>query len=255
METYDAFAARLAWSDGSGDVSTSASPNQPLDENLLATLPETYDAYTSLHRSGLWFDVNPKWHPEFRCFYLRCEPNRDAGGHASYDDDEHDEGEHTGGKPPPSALPRTRTVFVPIASSREGLSHDLLRKLAGLGEQWQKETKSASASEEATQVPVKGTDQTHISVGGTDQEASFRGDPPAKIGTSLAIVDTDGTTVVVRIANGLLEPEDCEKKTQGIFDDDDEKVTLNAQSNAVPSANFSDDDELELDAGDIGVVG
>ena len=232
METYDAFVARLGGGTGGvtgipREVATSGAPSTPL-----ATVAETYDAYSSLHRSGLWFDLNPKWHSELNCYYLRCEPNRTGNGHVD-----------AASESPKEEPPRTRTVFVPVASSRQGLSHRVLRKLVSLGGEWRSETIRSEGSQRVD--GTRATDQ--IDGEGTGENLVFTGDPLCAITTSLAIVDSDGTTVVVRIAHGLIEPEDCEKKTDGELDDEDAdgKPT---QAN-VP-AHFSDD-EQELDAGDI----
>ena len=99
MLTYDQFTARIAVHGGSVASTSSAStsgkifeqpaeldpwlvkapdladwdPDQPL---LLANLWETYDVYVNLARTGLWFDINPFWHPKLACYYLRCEPEK-----------------------------------------------------------------------------------------------------------------------------------------------------------------------------------
>lgn len=325
MQTYDAFAARVsARGDGGGDTraigprgdrSSNPRPSTSRDAALLATLPECYDAYVALHRGGLWFDINPFWHPELRCYYFRCEPNRTrAGSNANAArvarDPTNPIGEPSGDtgvggveasvatRKPQS---RRRAVVVPVAVSRGTMSHRELRRVARLGDQWARETEqnehervherdereergggtseppSPSVLRECRE-PADGEtdDRSNVAREPTPDESAlrfegFRGDDPPAITTSLCVVDTDGVAVVLRVARGLVEPEevDLPPKEEGDADnapmafangafaeDAGERVPTSA-SGAIAdrgASGFSDDeDDLdERDAGDVG---
>ena len=149
MQTYDAFAARVtARGDGVGNDRPIASSddrrsNPPSSTShfnaRLATLPECYDAYVSLHRSGLWFDVNPFYHPELSCYYLRCEPakvgSRDATKTTDDDVTENSDDKRT------TKERRSRAVIVPVATRVARVSHATLRNLSRLGDAWRREGK------------------------------------------------------------------------------------------------------------------
>jgi hypothetical protein len=331
MQTYDAFAARVsARGDGGGDTraigprgdrSSNPRPSTSRDAALLATLPECYDAYVALHRGGLWFDINPFWHPELRCYYFRCEPNRTrAGSNANAArvarDPTNPIGEPSGDtgvggveasvatRKPQS---RRRAVVVPVAVSRGTMSHRELRRVARLGDQWARETEhereherdkergerdergrvtsepdEPSVRDPCQNEPVDGTTEDRSNVARenepTDESTlrslrfdDFRGDDPPAITTSLCVVDTDGVAVVLRVARGLVEPEevDLPPKEEGDADnapmafangafaeDAGERVPTSA-SGAIAdrgASGFSDDeDDLdERDAGDVG---
>ena len=313
MQTYDAFAARVsARGDGggdaraigpSGDRSSNPRPSTSRDAALLATLPECYDAYVALHRGGLWFDINPFWHPELRCYYFRCEPNRTTiSTHAARDPpaigDASGDAENVATRKPQS---RRRAVIVPVAASRGSVSHRELRRVARLGDQWARETEqnehervherderdergdgtseapSPSVLRECRE-PADGEtdDRSNVAREPTPDESAlrfdgFRGDDPPAITTSLCVVDTDGVAVVLRVARGLVEPEevDLPPKEEGDADnapmafangafaeDAGERVPTSA-SGAIAdrgASGFSDDeDDLdERDAGDVG---
>jgi hypothetical protein len=225
MQTYDAFAARVVSARGAGipedDAPIEGANGSDLepstsDSNVFATLAETYDAYVSLHRSGLWADVDPSWHPTLRCFYLRCEPEstprRLGERRRGADPEERGRAEET-----QAAIPRTRTVVVPVASSRGGLSHFQLRALAGLGEAWRLElgTSSNETDETTDQNQTRADEnQSRAEQNQTRPEEAvygFVGDPAPAVATSLCVVDSDGTAVVVRIAAGLIEPDHGEE--------------------------------------------
>ena len=321
MQTYDAFAARVsARGDGggdtraigpSGDRSSNPRPSTSRDAALLATLPECYDAYVALHRGGLWFDINPFWHPELRCYYFRCEPNRtnatrvarDPGG--AIGDANGDLGvggaEASVAEASAPQKSRRRAVIVPVAASRVSVSHRELRRVARLGDQWARETEqnehervherderdergggtseapSPSVLRECRE-PADGEtdDRSNVAREPTPDESAlrfdgFRGDDPPAITTSLCVVDTDGVAVVLRVARGLVEPEevDLPPKEEGDADnapmafangafaeDAGERVPTSA-SGAIAdrgASGFSDDeDDLdERDAGDVG---
>ena len=296
MQTYDAFAARVsdlgdACGDGRTDVSSddrgpTPQPSTSRDDARLATLPECYDAYVSLHRGGLWFDINPFWHPELRCYYLRCEPNRatedsDARG----EDATRARGATRAPASEAAARRGARAVIVPVAKSRGRVSHATLREVSRLGEAWRRETErigrrapsaGADASAGSERTPsIDGTDGTDDDGFRTVREAEdvsrsrtrdatrdgFAGDPPPAFATSLCVVDTDGVAVVLRVARGLVEPEECDAAakdddaTTGFADDDaafDEAPRVESgRRGASSGATFAaSDDEDDLDERD-----
>jgi hypothetical protein len=170
MLSYDEFTARVASRGGGGGggvplhhhhppphaarsaaASTSCIPPTPPPPPLplLATLAETYDVYANLARSGLWFDINPSWHPTVGCYYLRCEPDKspkskhpkggrgkpppprgnsgsNGGGVAEMEEEEEEEKREA----------RSRTVAVLIAASRAALTTPRLATLTALGDEW-----------------------------------------------------------------------------------------------------------------------
>ena len=174
MQTYDAFAARVSGPPSDAPAGPSAAPSASPPPPPLATPAEAYDVYVNLARTGLWFDVNPRWHARLGVYYLRCEPNAAAAGRPPNDDAptrrEPDErppptvepASDTGAPPPPPPddarrhpppLPvprpppaRTRQVTVPVASSRAALDPKRLRDLAALGEEWLSETRDVAAA-------------------------------------------------------------------------------------------------------------
>ena len=314
MQTYDAFAARVsARGDGggdtraigpSGDRSSNPRPSTSRDAALLATLPECYDAYVALHRGGLWFDINPFWHPELRCYYFRCEPNRtnatqvardtsgaigDASGDLSVGGAE---AEYVA----EAKKSRRRAVIVPVATSRGSVSHRELRRVARLGDQWARETNEQNeherdergrvVSEAPSPSGCRGCreprldgeteDRSDVAREPTDESKAlrfegFRGDDPPAITTSLCVVDTDGVAVVLRVARGLVEPEEVDLPPKeegdaadaptafanGAFAEDAGERDPTSASGAIAdrgASGFSDDeDDLdERDAGDVG---
>ena len=306
MQTYDAFAARVsARGDGggdaraigpSGDRSSNPRPSTSRDAALLATLPECYDAYVALHRGGLWFDINPFWHPELRCYYFRCEPNRTTiSTHAARDPpaigDASGDAENVATRKPQS---RRRAVIVPVAVSRGSVSHRELRRVARLGDEWARETEqneherderdergeSGRVTSDAPSVrgcrePADGEtdDRSNVAREPTDKSTlrfdGFRGDDPPAITTSLCVVDTDGVAVVLRVARGLVEPEEVDLPPKeegdadgafadGAYAEDAGERDPTSASGAIAdrgASGFSDDeDDLdERDAGDVGV--
>jgi hypothetical protein len=260
MQTYDAFAARVtARGDGVGtdrpiassDDRRSNPPSSTSHFNArLATLPECYDAYVSLHRSGLWFDVNPFYHPELRCYYLRCEPAkvlRDATKTTDDDVTENIDDKRT------TKERRSRAVIVPVATRVARVSHATLRNLSRLGDAWRREGKEEDLPE-----PNEKEKED------AEAEASFlfRGDAVPKIGVSLCLVDGDGTAVVLNVNEGLVEPEDVDPPAEDLIDlladdatDGDETRLGNGSLNRQGVVGFSDDETEDLDERDAGEVG
>ena len=263
MLTYDQFTARIAVRGGTLP-STSASalhgksfdqpeeldpwhikdpdpadwdPSRPL---LLANLWETYDVYVNLARTGLWFDLNPFWHPTASCYYLRCEPEK---------------------KPTPRRRgatltprePKRRTVTIPVAADIATVSAGRMRELCALGEEWRVDLEGAEGADTA----VRG-DGASTSIDGDDEgkatrqqrdKAGERGgvkdedDAPSgrwrgsddldPVPVSLAMIDSDGTMVVIQLQHGLVEPEVDEEEERAAaaanaeaLDDDDEAGAL-----------------------------
>jgi hypothetical protein len=259
MQTYDAFAARVtARGDGVGtdrpiassDDARSNPPSSTSHFNArLATLPECYDAYTSLHRSGLWFDVNPFYHPELSCYYLRCEPakvgSRDATKTTDDDVTENIDDKRT------TKERRSRAVIVPVATRVARVSHATLRNLSRLGDAWRRERDEEDLPNEKEKEDA-------------EAEASllFRGDAVPKIGVSLCVVDGDGTAVVLNVNEGLVEPEDVDPPAEDLIDlladdatDGDETRSGNGSLNRQGVVGFSDDETEDLDERDAGEVG
>lgn len=259
MQTYDAFAARVtARGDGVGtdrpiassDDRRSNPPSSTSHFNArLATLPECYDAYVSLHRSGLWFDVNPFYHPELRCYYLRCEPAkvlRDATKTTDDDVTENIDDKRT------TKERRSRAVIVPVATRVARVSHATLRNLSRLGDAWRREGKEEDLPE-----PNEKEKED------AEAEASFlfRGDAVPKIGVSLCLVDGDGTAVVLNVNEGLVEPEDVDPPAEDLIDlladdaTDGDGGLGNGSLNRQGVVGFSDDETEDLDERDAGEVG
>ena len=257
MQTYDAFAARVTargdgvWNDrpiASSDDRRSNPPSSTSHFNArLATLPECYDAYVSLHRSGLWFDVNPFWHNELRCYYLRCEPAlvlRDATKTTDDDVTENIDDKRT------TKERRSRAVIVPVATRVARVSHATLRNLSRLGDAWRREGDEEDLPNEKEKEDA-------------EAEASllFRGDSVSKIGVSLCVVDGDGTAVVLNVNEGLVEPEDVDPPAEDLIDlladdaTDGDGGSGNGSLNRQGVVGFSDDDEEDLDERDAGEVG
>jgi hypothetical protein len=259
MQTYDAFAARVtARGDGVGtdrpiassDDRRSNPPSSTSHFNArLATLPECYDAYTSLHRSGLWFDVNPFYHPELRCYYLRCEPakvgSRDATKTTDDDVTENIDDKRT------TKERRGRAVIVPVATRVARVSHLTLKNLSRLGDAWRRERDEEDLPKEKEKEDA-------------EAEASllFRGDAVPKIGVSLCVVDGDGTAVVLNVNEGLVEPEDVDPPAEDaeinlLADDatDGDETRLGNGSLNRQTVGFSDDETEDLDERDAGEVG
>ena len=259
MQTYDAFAARVtARGDGVGtdrpiassDDRHSNPPSSTSHFNArLATLPECYDAYVSLHRSGLWFDVNPFYHPELSCYYLRCEPakvgSRDATKTTDDDVTENIDDKRT------TKERRSRAVIVPVATRVARVSHATLRNLSRLGDAWRREGNEEDLPNEKEKEDA-------------EAEASllFRGDAVPKIGVSLCVVDGDGTAVVLNVNEGLVEPEDVDPPAEDLIDlladdatDGDETRSGNGSLNRQGVVGFSDDETEDLDERDAGEVG
>lgn len=256
MQTYDAFAARVtARGDGVGNDRPIASSddrrsNPPSSTShfnaRLATLPECYDAYVSLHRSGLWFDVNPFYHPELSCYYLRCEPakvgSRDATKTTDDDVTENSDDERT------TKERRSRAVIVPVATRVARVSHATLRNLSRLGDAWRREGEEEDLPNEKEKEDAS-------------DSLLFRGDAVPKIGVSLCLVDGDGTAVVLNVNEGLVEPEDVDPPAEDLIDlladdatDGDETRLGNGSLNR-QTVGFSDDETEDLDERDAGEVG
>ena len=256
MQTYDAFAARVtARGDGVGtdrpiassDDRRSNPPSSTSHFNArLATLPECYDAYVSLHRSGLWFDVNPFYHPELSCYYLRCEPakvgSRDATKTTDDDVTENSDDERT------TKERRSRAVIVPVATRVARVSHATLRNLSRLGDAWRREGEEEDLPNEKEKEDAS-------------DSLLFRGDAVPKIGVSLCVVDGDGTAVVLNVNEGLVEPEDVDPPAEDLIDlladdatDGDETRLGNGSLNR-QTVGFSDDETEDLDERDAGEVG
>jgi hypothetical protein len=257
MQTYDAFAARVtARGDGVGtdrpiassDDRRSNPPSSTSHFNArLATLPECYDAYVSLHRSGLWFDVNPFYHPELSCYYLRCEPakvgSRDATKTTDDDVTENIDDKRT------TKERRSRAVIVPVATRVARVSHATLRNLSRLGDAWRRERDEEDLPNEKEKEDAS-------------DSLLFRGDSVSKIGVSLCVVDGDGTAVVLNVNEGLVEPEDVDPPAEDaeinlLADDatDGDGGSGNGSLNRQGVVGFSDDDEEDLDERDAGEVG
>ena len=258
MQTYDAFAARVTargdgvWTDrpiASSDDARSNPPSSTSHFNArLATLPECYDAYTSLHRSGLWFDVNPFYHPELSCYYLRCEPAKVLSGATKTTDD--DVTENIDDKRTTKER-RSRAVIVPVATRVARVSHLTLKNLSRLGDAWRREGKEEDLPNEKEKEDA-------------EAEASllFRGDSVSKIGVSLCVVDGDGTAVVLNVNEGLVEPEDVDPPAEDaeinlLADDatDGDGGLGNGSLNRQGVVGFSDDETEDLDERDAGEVG
>ena len=256
MQTYDAFAARVtARGDGVGNDRPIASSddrrsNPPSSTShfnaRLATLPECYDAYVSLHRSGLWFDVNPFYHPELSCYYLRCEPakvgSRDATKTTDDDVTENSDDKRT------TKERRSRAVIVPVATRVARVSHATLRNLSRLGDAWRREGKEEDLPNEKEKEDAS-------------DSLLFRGDAVPKIGVSLCLVDGDGTAVVLNVNEGLVEPEDVDPPAEDLINlladdatDGDETRLGNGSLNR-QTVGFSDDETEDLDERDAGEVG
>lgn len=257
MQTYDAFAARVtARGDGVGtdrpiassDDRRSNPPSSTSHFNArLATLPECYDAYTSLHRSGLWFDVNPFYHPELSCYYLRCEPakvgSRDATKTTDDDVTENIDDKRT------TKERRSRAVIVPVATRVARVSHATLRNLSRLGDAWRRERDEEDLPNEKEKEDAS-------------DSLLFRGDSVSKIGVSLCVVDGDGTAVVLNVNEGLVEPEDVDPPAEDaeinlLADDatDGDGGLGNGSLNRQGVVGFSDDETEDLDERDAGEVG
>ena len=232
----------------------SASPPPP----PLATLAEAYDVYVNLARTGLWFDVNPRWHARLGVYYLRCEPNAAAASRRPPNDDDAPTRREPDERPPPTVVepandagaippppppddarrhphpppvpprpsppPRTRQVTVPVASSRAALDPKRLRDLAALGDEWLSETRDgdvayaaavdeeprAAERDEGKEGP-RANDATALRASSSSPLlAPPRFDARRAVPTNLALIDTDGTMVVIGIERGLIEPEDLE---------------------------------------------
>ena len=263
MQTYDAFAARVtARGDGFGtdqriassdDRRSNPPPSTSRDAARLATLPECYDAYVSLHRSGLWFDVNPFWHPELRCYYLRCEPAKAFETTKPSDDDVRvpkrldDKDKRTSWNGNGNGS-RSRAVIVPVAVRVGRVSHATLRRLSFLGDAWRRESFSFRDEEDRKVSPKEKEEEEK------EKEDLFRGDAVCEIGVSLCVVDGDGTAVVLRVSSGLVEPEDVDPPAGDAVDllaDD----FLDAGDGGLKGVGFSDDEEEDLDERDAGEVG
>lgn len=273
MQTYAEFASRVSGGSGadagaapSGEspspapghpvpvppergVSAAAPPGAP---PLLATLDEAYDVYVNLAKSGLWFDVNPKWHPTLACFHMRCEPERAPRGHRPHAD-------------PPQ--PRSRTVTVPVAASRAALTPARLAALATLGDEWRAELEREGRvvasrppeREDDDDDQVDAKNRGRDPAGGATRTSAADTSAASIVDTLLAMIDTDGTMAVVRVAPGLVEPDDLPPPDEdGAFGDDDDDETSRepggvGTGNYTGGGSFSDDEE-DLDEADVGAV-
>lgn len=258
MQTYDAFAARVSGPPSDAPAGPSTAPSASPPPPPLATLAEAYDVYVNLARTGLWFDVNPRWHARLGVYYLRCEPNAAAASRRPPNDDDAPTRREPDERPPPTVVepandagaippppppddarrhphpppvpprpsppPRTRQVTVPVASSRAALDPKRLRDLAALGDEWLSETRDgdvayaaavdeeprAAERDEGKEGP-RANDATALRASSSSPLlAPPRFDARRAVPTNLALIDTDGTMVVIGIERGLIEPEDLE---------------------------------------------
>ena len=232
MLTYDQFTARIAVRGGSVASTSGAStsgktfeqpaeldpwlvkapdladwdPDQPL---LLANLWETYDVYVNLARTGLWFDINPFWHPKLACYYLRCEPEKKPSPRRR-------------GATMEPREPKRRTVAVPVAAGPATVTAGRLRELCALGEEWRLDLAGGGGGGGGggdSEAGLAGTRtlSTPRDVAAERGREKHRRRAPAgrwraadaldAVAVSLAMIDYDGTTVVVQTQRGLVEPE------------------------------------------------
>jgi hypothetical protein len=115
-------------------------------------------------------------------------------------------------------------VTVPVASSRAALDPKRLRDLAALGEEWLSETRDVAAAA-AVEEPraaerdegegPRANDATARASSSSPLLAPPRVDARCAVPTNLALIDTDGTMVVIGIERGLIEPEDLEPPEHG----------------------------------------
>ena len=225
MLTYDQFTARIAVHGGSVASTSGAStsgktfeqpaeldpwlvkapdladwdPDQPL---LLANLWETYDVYVNLARTGLWFDINPFWHPKLACYYLRCEPEKKPSPRRR-------------GATMEPREPKRRTVAVPVAAGPATVTARRLRELCALGEEWRLDLAGGGGGTEAGLAGTRTLSTPRDVAAERGREKHRRGAPTGRwraadaldaVAVSLAMIDYDGTTVVVQTQRGLVEP-------------------------------------------------
>ena len=256
MQTYEAFAARVSGPPSDATAGPSAAPSASPPPPPLATLAEAYDVYVNLARTGLWFDVNPRWHARLGVYYLRCEPNAAAASKRPPNDDDAPTRRAPDERPPPTVVepandagaippppppddarrhphpppvpprpppPRTRQVTVPVASSRAALDPKRLRDLAALGDEWLSETRDGDVAYAAAVEEPRAAERDEGEEGPRANDATAlrasssspllappRFDARRAVPTNLALIDTDGTMVVIGIERGLIEPEDLE---------------------------------------------
>ena len=226
MLTYDQFTARIAVHGGSVTSTSGAStsgktfeqpaeldpwlvkapdladwdPDQP---QLLANLWETYDVYVNLARTGLWFDINPFWHPKLACYYLRCEPEKKPSPRRR-------------GATMEPREPKRRTVAVPVAAGPATVTARRLRELCALGEEWRLDLAGGGGGTEAGLAGTRTLSTPRDVAAERGREKHRRGAPTGRwraadaldaVAVSLAMIDYDGTTVVVQTQRGLVEPE------------------------------------------------
>ena len=232
MLTYDQFTARITVRGGSV-ASTSGATNgktfeQPAELDpwlvkapdladwdpdqppLLANLWETYDVYLNLARTGLWFDINPFWHPMLACYYLRCEPEKKPSPRRR-------------GATMEPREPKRRTVAVPVAAGPATVTAGRLRELCALGEEWRLDLAGGGGGgdgggggSEAAPAGTRTRSPPRDVAAERGREKRRLYPPPGRwsaadaldaVAVSLAMIDFDGTTVVVQTQRGLVEPE------------------------------------------------
>ena len=112
-------------------------------------------------------------------------------------------------------------MTVPVASSRAALDPKRLRDLAVLGDEWLSETRDgdvaaaveeprAAERDEGEEGPRANDANARASSSSPPLLAPPRFDARRAVPTNLALIDTDGTMVVIGIERGLIEPEDLE---------------------------------------------
>lgn len=114
-------------------------------------------------------------------------------------------------------------MTVPVASSRAALDPKRLRDLAALGDEWLSETRDGDVAYAAAVEEPRAAERDEGEEGPRANDATAlrasssspllappRFDARRAVPTNLALIDTDGTMVVIGIERGLIEPEDLE---------------------------------------------
>ena len=158
---------------------------------------------------------------------------------------------------PRRRLVRARAVIVPVAKSRGFVSHATLREVSRLGDDWRRETEQRVETRDDDGFGP--TESIEANEGATFD--GFAGDPPPAVATSLCVVDGDGVAVVVAVARGLVEPEECDSAVKdddtllsSAFANEDDAFDDAARVKAGPvvMGDASDDEESLLDERDAG---